>query len=346
MSSKSPDSGGCRGGIFRADLKAYLDGELSSPRRMLVKFHVSRCVECQEEIAWLQRLGRSMRSLEGAQPSPQLRARILSTLPPMEAVPQAREAIKPRPRIAAGGIAAAAACALLLIALPSANHLFRHHANPAVNQPRPVNSPGNVAKRAEPAAHEVSPTIDASDIKVPVDPTSAEADRRLLAQEEEERRKMARQVSQLWSKAVNTVKSADPVEPGKGNQPSVMVAVSTDYPAKAAESLKKWLERQGAEAVPAGSEFVVRIGTEKANALFQQLRKSGQIASISTNLPASQPAIGVSDHRPIPAVPTDDHGNVAAGRGVPKTVVGDRQQEPAAKPAAKAITVVVMFGRM
>jgi hypothetical protein len=66
---------------LRADLKAYLDGELSWPRRFLVRWHLTRCPECREEMAWLQRLGEDMKDLEKARPRPELRARILASLP-------------------------------------------------------------------------------------------------------------------------------------------------------------------------------------------------------------------------------------------------------------------------
>jgi hypothetical protein len=65
----------------RAELKAYLDGELSWPRQWRVYWHLRRCSECREEVAWLRRLGEDMRELERATPRPELRARILSSLP-------------------------------------------------------------------------------------------------------------------------------------------------------------------------------------------------------------------------------------------------------------------------
>ena len=63
------------------DLKAYLDGELTPPRRWIVRWHLARCMFCQEEERWLRRLGEDMRDLEKARPRPELRRRILASLP-------------------------------------------------------------------------------------------------------------------------------------------------------------------------------------------------------------------------------------------------------------------------
>ncbi len=65
----------------RADLKAYMDGELAVARRFVVRRHLARCADCREEVRWLKRLGEDMRDLERAVPRPELRARILASLP-------------------------------------------------------------------------------------------------------------------------------------------------------------------------------------------------------------------------------------------------------------------------
>ncbi len=66
---------------LRADLKAYLDGELPALRRWVVRRHLVRCSECREEVTWLKRLGDETRELDKAVPRPELRARILASLP-------------------------------------------------------------------------------------------------------------------------------------------------------------------------------------------------------------------------------------------------------------------------
>lgn len=65
----------------RADLKAYLDGEISSLHRWWVGRHLEQCASCREEITVLERLSKEMHDLESAVPRPQLRARILASLP-------------------------------------------------------------------------------------------------------------------------------------------------------------------------------------------------------------------------------------------------------------------------
>ncbi len=63
------------------DLKAFLDGELTPLRRWMVQWHMARCGFCQEEERWLRRLGEDMQDLEKARPRPELRRRILASLP-------------------------------------------------------------------------------------------------------------------------------------------------------------------------------------------------------------------------------------------------------------------------
>ena len=65
----------------RADLKAYLDGEISSLHRWWVGRHLDQCASCREEITVLKRLSKEMHDLDSAVPRPQLRARILASLP-------------------------------------------------------------------------------------------------------------------------------------------------------------------------------------------------------------------------------------------------------------------------
>lgn len=80
----------CRGGLFQANLKAYLDGEISAIRGWLVRGHLAQCTECREELRWLRRLGEDMKELESARPRPELRARILASLPATPPAPGIR----------------------------------------------------------------------------------------------------------------------------------------------------------------------------------------------------------------------------------------------------------------
>lgn len=80
----------CNGGLFRADLKAHLDGEMSVVRHWLVRCHLAQCAECREELRWLRRLGEDMKDIESARPRPELRARIMANLPAAPPAPGIR----------------------------------------------------------------------------------------------------------------------------------------------------------------------------------------------------------------------------------------------------------------
>ncbi len=80
----------CKGGLFQANLKAYLDGETSAIRGWLVRGHLAQCAECREELRWLRRLGEDMKELESTRPRPELRARILASLPAAPPAPGIR----------------------------------------------------------------------------------------------------------------------------------------------------------------------------------------------------------------------------------------------------------------
>ncbi len=69
---------------LQSDLKAYLDGELSPPRRVLVRAHLLRCAECRAEVEFMKIIGQDLREDETARPAAfgdALRQRILDKLP-------------------------------------------------------------------------------------------------------------------------------------------------------------------------------------------------------------------------------------------------------------------------
>ena len=123
---------------MRDHLKAYQDGELPSLRRWWVGKHVGKCAVCQTEIAAMQRLARDMQALERATPRPQLRARILASLPDAPPV-QSIQATASRPIYSASArsgfgrarrpmLAMGGACAALLLLMAGAfalNHWQR-----------------------------------------------------------------------------------------------------------------------------------------------------------------------------------------------------------------------------
>lgn len=72
----------------RAELKAYCDGELGFLTRACVRHHLARCALCQAEAQALRRIGEELRNLDRQiVPSPELRARILQSLPDEPPVP-------------------------------------------------------------------------------------------------------------------------------------------------------------------------------------------------------------------------------------------------------------------
>lgn len=72
----------------RAELKAYCDGELGFLTRARVRRHLARCAPCQTEVQALRRIGEELRHLDQlVVPSPELRARILQSLPDEPPVP-------------------------------------------------------------------------------------------------------------------------------------------------------------------------------------------------------------------------------------------------------------------
>jgi hypothetical protein len=67
--------------FVESNLKAYNDGELSAFARWRVERHLTRCVACQEEVEALRKLAHKMKTAAQATPRPELRARILESLP-------------------------------------------------------------------------------------------------------------------------------------------------------------------------------------------------------------------------------------------------------------------------
>jgi hypothetical protein len=66
---------------LRGDLKSYVDGELAGLRATFVRGHLARCATCRQEADWLRHVGQEMRELENAVPRPELRSRIMASLP-------------------------------------------------------------------------------------------------------------------------------------------------------------------------------------------------------------------------------------------------------------------------
>jgi anti-sigma factor RsiW len=107
---------------LRDDLKAYLDGELSASRRLVVRVHLGRCASCREEISAMETIGRDMRAGEAAvELDPALRARILAGMAEesSELAPEPETPVRPWRRPLVIWSAAAAALLVWFVVIPA-----------------------------------------------------------------------------------------------------------------------------------------------------------------------------------------------------------------------------------
>jgi hypothetical protein len=205
---------------MRADLKAYLDGELSLLQGWLVRGHLSRCTDCREEVIWLKRLGEDMRELERATPRPELRARIMASLP--ETLPARVSA--PNPVRRSVGLVSAPRFALagsLILLLAGGVFALNHYASApapapttAVTRPLP-SAPLFKTERTASAAMENAGGTRASAVAVPLDEVTAEANRRWIQHERERLRRqeeVRRAIARTIPGAITTPKPANAAE--------------------------------------------------------------------------------------------------------------------------------------
>jgi len=98
----------------RAELKAYCDKELGFFTRARVRNHLLHCTPCQAELRALQRLGEELRRLDQQiVPRPELRARILQSLP--DVPPESAHKTHPRKFFRGLALAGASGVAILLM---------------------------------------------------------------------------------------------------------------------------------------------------------------------------------------------------------------------------------------
>lgn len=80
------------------DLKAFLDGELSSMRRLTVQFHLRQCAQCRAEVETMTQISHDLQKGESASGTatiaPELRERILQNLPDAAPVAPSLSSIK------------------------------------------------------------------------------------------------------------------------------------------------------------------------------------------------------------------------------------------------------------
>jgi hypothetical protein len=72
------------------DLKAYQDGQLPPVPRLAVRWHLTRCASCREEITHMEQISKELRTEDAGTLEPALRARILASIP--DGAPEALDA--------------------------------------------------------------------------------------------------------------------------------------------------------------------------------------------------------------------------------------------------------------
>jgi hypothetical protein len=258
---------------IRDDLKAYADGELSRLRRWQIRRHLSGCRDCQKEITGLKRVSEEMKNLPQETPRPELRARILASLPdapPSPARPRRSWHIHSlEPRLVFAGTA----CALLLIGLSAMAilHTVSHipATPPQVAQqvpPAPVVAPSIVSPN--PSAYAQNQTIATAAMPDPTngstemtDETSRRADEILSAhldelnravrraREESRRNELIRQHALLEAARTKPEPETTPVR----SNSSLLIAVADISVAR--EKLRSLVQTVGGSLTeqPAGS---------------------------------------------------------------------------------------------
>jgi len=231
------------------DLKAWLDGELSAPRVLLVRAHLLFCPACREEITWLRRLGEDMRDLERAVPSPRLRARILAALPDAAPGRPAPSRLVSRPArfalaTAFGGLCVAACAAGALIATGA----FRRPAPAAVVAQQPGPRLAVHAETADPPAPDnavhPSPMLDSTPDEFNRYANSAvERLEELTAQQ-----KHAAVSRNRASYASMVVEARTRTDRGPQNAHPIPMELAVADPDSAADRLKEWARSVGGDA--------------------------------------------------------------------------------------------------
>jgi predicted anti-sigma-YlaC factor YlaD len=159
--------------VSPADLKAYIDGEMTGTSRLPVRWHLAHCAECREETRWLQRLGEDMRDLERATPSPNLRRRIMASLP--EGPPPADFPAPARSRQLVPRYALAGALCVAVVAAGAVTQQLTSHKSHAAPAQASITTPG--ARITTPAvagpAKQVGSTVSVPTSVQSADPNSA-----------------------------------------------------------------------------------------------------------------------------------------------------------------------------
>lgn len=286
------------------ELKASLDGELSIWRAGRVRLHLLRCASCREERAWLRRLGSEMKELERATPRPELRAKILASLPevtPLNALESAsgRHLFKTNtasPRYALG----VAALAIISVLMTGSVYAYRRHtgtaALPASN---PVSQMAQVRPSPSVSSKQPKATIGLSAIREEIpsftpradDPYSAaasnmvadDAKRERLENERlkrEERHRHATLVAQgrpTVETPVLKLASAEGGMTGEGFLNSFRATVAKVDGKISGVSQTGHLERVTGNPAKTEREVAVRVPAEKVEEFLNALNSVGRL---------------------------------------------------------------------
>ncbi|HLK57692.1 MAG TPA: zf-HC2 domain-containing protein [Chthonomonadaceae bacterium] len=291
--------------LVQADLKAYLDGELSGPRRWLVQWHLVRCAECREEITWLQRLGKNMQNLEEARPSPSLRARIMASLPdtppPASRVAQPSFAARPG-AFQRSGLRLALSMSLVVLAVGGLFALTRLHS--ASNQRQEsvaitLHAPVQPSKSLKPDVASTTPvattTVAKDPFRVPTptpDPISQSATDIANKWVREQAGQAERQQQQDWSRMLTAVrfgKNESKTAPAQ----TVCVELAVSDVSAAHERLLAWTKRAGGTILVAknateivgatgGEAFCIRVPAARGSVLLGTLKGMGEVGALRT----------------------------------------------------------------
>ena len=271
---------------LRADLKAFLDGELKGWRKLRLNWHLSKCEPCREERDWLSQLGNDMQALEQAQPSLALRSRILASLPveppiipmPMRAAPQFQPTARPRYALGMGF------CALLLMSGAFAYGRY--------TSPKPANVTQQLSQQHSPMVKAVPEAKTPKAVKsepIPIasiidDPTSMRANQLViqdLIREEKERKAaeaLHRQRMRQVAKAVTRTTPATNLSmaPNPGGIPAEQIESVIRKSAVRFEANVKPIASAVAKRLT--RELIVRLPSDRAEDFLAALNQIGSIS--------------------------------------------------------------------
>ena len=289
------------------DLKAYLDGELSKPRRFLVGKHLGRCGACREEVEGLRQFSAEMRDLETAVPSPLLRTRIMASLPdvpPVQSTP-VRWKPNPAPRYAL----ASAFCLFVVVGAFAFN---------AFNKPTPIQNGAGITANLSVLnppryASKPQPTITQTStpqVVVPPDDLSVKADL-LVAAEEKAREQQERQAWKHWVRQTPELRQTAAVRTLPERVSLTVASTDTDT---AVEALRQKVAALGGKLylvshsdtaqtvsgvfsnAPAESLYAAKIPTTQVRPFVEALDTAGTISTLPKRYRATgaKPSVFVS----------------------------------------------------